>query len=229
MAQWPERALQVRRLGTVPYEDGVLRQAEFVKQRRDGAVPDQLLLLEHPHVITSGSGGDPAHILKTEQELERLGVQLLQSGRGGDVTYHGPGQLVGYPVLDLKPDRMDLHEYLRSLERVLIRALSDFGVHAREEPSLTGVWVSESKIGAIGIRVSSGWITSHGFALNVNTDLTYFDAIVPCGIGDREVTSLERLLGRPVPIEEVGDAVIRGMKSEFGYGTLDDSGRSISL
>ncbi|MGI9626674.1 MAG: lipoyl(octanoyl) transferase LipB, partial [Longimicrobiales bacterium] len=222
---WEERTLEVRDLGQVRYEAGLDLQAGLVRDRRAEAVSDVLLLLEHPHVITSGSGGDEGHILASDAELSRRGIEVISAGRGGDVTYHGPGQLVGYAILDLKPDRQDLHRHLRALEGVLISALDDFGIKAEREPSLTGVWVGGSKVGAIGIRVSSGWISSHGFALNVTTDLSYFDTIVPCGIQDRSVTSLAQLLTAQPSMAEVKTAVTRAFVSEFGYlGTEEGSG-----
>lgn len=197
------RILEVRRLGRTPYAEALELQAELVEERRRGGIPDQLLLLEHPHVITMGSTSDADHVLADEETRRRLGVELFETGRGGDVTYHGPGQLVGYPILDLKPDRKDLHRYLRDLEDVLIRTLASFAVEASRTEGLTGVWAGGAKVAAIGVRVSSGWITSHGFALNVRTDLAYFDTIVPCGIADRDVTSLSRLVGHDVEPDQV--------------------------
>ena len=213
-------------MGLVPYGDAVALQESLVPRRRAGEVPDLLLLLEHPHVITSGSGSDPAHILQTPEQLAGMGVEVFDSGRGGDVTYHGPGQLVGYPILDLKPDRKDLHGYLRRLESVLIHALGEFGIGATRIPGLTGVWVDGAKVGAIGVRVSSGWITSHGFALNVDPDLGYFDTIVPCGIPDRAVTSIRRVVGRPVSMSEAQGAVVRAMVREMGYGAVEGASNS---
>jgi len=209
------RPLDVRRLGTVPYADGLALQESLVRRRREGSIPDTLLLLEHPHVITLGTGSDPAHVLADAEERARLGIEVFETGRGGDVTYHGPGQLVGYPILDLKPDRQDLHRYLRDLEEVLIVAAGAMGVRASREPGLTGVWTATGKLAAIGVRVSSGWITSHGFALNVRTDLRYFASIVPCGIRDRNVTSLEREIGRDTTLEEAQDAVIEAFSGVF--------------
>jgi len=194
--------LEARQLGVVPYDRAVEMQAELVERRRAGTIPDQLLLLEHPHVITLGGGSDADHVVADEATRRRLGIQLVEAGRGGDVTYHGPGQLVGYPILDLKPDRRDAHRYLRDLEEILIRALRAFDLEGRREEGLTGVWVGEQKIAAVGVRISSRWITSHGFALNVATDLSYFDTIVPCGLRDREVTSISKCLGRPVDVSE---------------------------
>ncbi|MGH7477279.1 MAG: lipoyl(octanoyl) transferase LipB [Longimicrobiales bacterium] len=202
-ARRPARELCVRELGVVPYVDGLALQAELIGRRRRGEIPDTLLLLEHPHVITLGTSARVEHVLLPEDERRLLGIELFQTGRGGDVTYHGPGQLVGYPILDLKPDRCDLHRYVRDIEAVLIRTLAGFGIGAEQHAGLTGVWVGERKIAAIGVRVSSGWITSHGFALNVSTDLRYFEAIVPCGIREHGVTSLGRELGRAVAVEEL--------------------------
>ncbi len=225
---WTDRTLAVRYPGLTGYEQGLALQSRLVKRRRQGRIPDTLLLLEHPHVITLGSSGRREHILLSPEELAARNVGLHKAGRGGDVTYHGPGQLVGYPVFDLKPDRKDLHAYLRSLERVLVRALGALGLEARRGRARTGVWVGESKVAAIGVRVSSGWISSHGFALNANTDLAYFDAIVPCGIRNDPVTSLSRLLKRKVTPEEVAPAVVAAMGEHFGYGAVNDSGRGNS-
>jgi lipoyl(octanoyl) transferase len=190
------RALSVRRAGSVPYAAALALQAELVQQRRAGDMPDQLLLLEHPHVITLGTSSSMQHVLLGEAERTLLGIEMFETGRGGDVTYHGPGQLVGYPIMDLKPDRCDLHRYVRDLEEVLIRALAHFDIAGGRKEGLTGVWVADEKIAAIGVRVSSGWITSHGFALNVSSNLEFFNAIVPCGITQFGVTSIARQLER---------------------------------
>ncbi|HYW07657.1 MAG TPA: lipoyl(octanoyl) transferase LipB, partial [Longimicrobium sp.] len=178
--------------------------------------PDTLLLLEHPHVITRGSGSHDENVLVSAEERAERGIELFESGRGGDVTYHGPGQLVGYPILDLKPDRCDLHRYLRDLEETLIGVLADFRLSAGRKDGLTGVWVDDRKLAAIGVRVSSGWITSHGFALNVSTDLAFFGTIVPCGIRDHGVGSIAGELGRAVGMAEVEDATVRSMERVFG-------------
>ena len=215
------RTLEVRRLGRVPYADGLALQEELVVRRRAGEIPDTLLLLEHPHVITLGSSSDESHILLDAGERRLMGIELFETGRGGDVTYHGPGQLVGYPILDLKPDRKDLHRYIRDLEEVLIRMLATYGIEAGREEGLTGVWVDGQKVAAIGVRVSSGWITSHGFALNVSTDLSFFGSIVPCGIRDHGVTSMQRLLGRSAEMAEVEGRVAEAMAGVFGR-TLGD-------
>ena len=215
-----ERNLEVRRLGTVSYGDALALQAELVAKRRAGEIPDTLLLLEHPHVITLGSGSHDENVLVSAEERAARGIELFETGRGGDVTYHGPGQLVGYPILDLKPDRQDLHRYLRDLEEALILTLAEFGLEAGRKEGLTGVWVDGRKLAAIGVRVSSGWITSHGFALNVSTDLSFFGTIVPCGIRDHGVGSISAELSRPVPMAEAEAAFVRGFERVFGAVAL---------
>jgi lipoyl(octanoyl) transferase len=208
--------LEVRRLGLMPYAEALALQRELVEERRAGRVGDLLLLVEHPHVLTLGVRGDGgrSNILASVEALAERSVDVHETGRGGDITYHGPGQLVGYPIIDLKPDRCDVHRYVRDLEEVLIRVAADYGVLAGRVPGLTGVWVGDSKLAAIGVRISR-WITSHGFALNVTTDLDYFKMIVPCGIPDRGVTSLAALLGRPVPRDEVEERVVRHFGDVF--------------
>ena len=208
--------IEVRRLGTIGYQAALDLQAQLVEQRKQGLIPDQLLLLEHPPVITLGvrTRSDRSHVLESEAALAARGVGLFETGRGGDVTYHGPGQLVGYPIVDLKPDRCDVHRYVRDLEEVLIRAVDAFGVRAGRIEGLTGIWVGDQKLAAIGVRISR-WVTSHGFALNVNTDLSHFGLIVPCGITDKGVTSLERLLGHALPMDEVAETVARQFAALF--------------
>jgi lipoyl(octanoyl) transferase len=200
------RDLAVRRLGTVAYADGLALQQTLVEERRADRIPDTLLLLEHPHVLTLGVKRDAAraHVVTPAAELTALGVDVVEAGRGGDVTYHGPGQLVAYPILDLRPDRCDVHRYVRDLEEVMIRVSADYGLTAGRIAGLSGTWIGDAKIGAVGIRISR-WITSHGIAFNVTTDLSYFDLIVPCGIADKAVTSLARELGYAVPMPEVED------------------------
>ena len=201
----------------IPYGEALELQAELVRQRRAGEIVDTLLLLEHPHVITLGSGSDPDHVLLSKAELDARGISVFETGRGGDVTYHGPGQLVGYAILDLKPDRKDVHAYLRDLESVLIALAASYGVEAERRAGLTGVWAPGGKLAAIGVRVSSGWITSHGLALNVATDLSFFQTIVPCGIPDRDVTSLSRELDRPVGLREASTTLVECFADVFGY------------
>lgn len=213
--------IDVRRLGLVDYAGALELQRTLVEQRRDGEIGDTLLLLEHSPVITLGARSRHAttNIVASPEALAAAGVTVHDTGRGGDVTYHGPGQLVGYPILDLRPDRQDVHRYVRDLEEVLIRAIARFGVQGLRVPGLSGVWVGpggrEEKVAAIGVRISR-WITSHGFALNVTTDLRHFEFIVPCGIADRGVTSLEHLTGGPVPMADVQDAIADGMQRVFG-------------
>ncbi len=191
------RRIEVRRLGLVPYADALALQKSLVEERRAGRIDDCLLLVEHPPVLTLGVrvDGGRSHILASPDELTRRGIEVYEAGRGGDVTFHGIGQIVGYPILDLSPDRCDLHRYVRDLEEVLIRVAADHGVEAARIKGLAGVWVGQEKLAAIGVRIAR-WITSHGFALNVSTDLRFFDLIVPCGIAGRGVTSLARLCSR---------------------------------
>jgi lipoyl(octanoyl) transferase len=210
-----ERELAVRRLGTVTYGDALALQQSLVEERRANRIPDTLLLLEHSHVVTIGvRKGGAANIVATPARLAELGVELFETGRGGDVTYHGPGQLVAYPILDLRPERQDVHRYVRDLEEVMIRVCADFRVDAARVPTLTGAWVGAEKIGAIGVRISR-WITSHGVAFNVTTDMEYFKLIVPCGISDRGVTSLSKITGVAHPMTDVQDIFIRHFMDVF--------------
>jgi lipoyl(octanoyl) transferase len=195
--------LEVRRLGLVPYADGLELQRALVDDRKANRIPDTLLLLQHPHVVTVGVKKDGrSHIIATPEQLAARGVEVFETGRGGDVTYHGPGQIVGYPVIDLNPDRRDVHKYVRDLEEVMMRVCADYGVVAGRSKGFSGAWVGDAKIGAIGVRISR-WVTSHGFAFNVTTDVDFFNLIVPCGISDRGVTSLSKEIGRPAEIAEV--------------------------
>jgi lipoyl(octanoyl) transferase len=175
-----------------------------VAERQAGEVPDHLLLLEHDPVFTLGRNARHENVLLPAEELRARGFEVFETGRGGDVTYHGPGQVVAYPILDLSPDRRDVRRYVRDLEEVMIRACAGYGIEGARVAGLTGAWVGSDKIGAIGVRIAR-WVTSHGFAFNVATDLSAFDLIVPCGIRGHGVTSLERLLGRTVPLDEVMD------------------------
>jgi lipoyl(octanoyl) transferase len=219
-----ERRLDVRRLGRVGYAEALAMQRALVEDRRAGRIDDTLLLLEHPHVLTLGVRGDGgrSHILATPEALAQRGIDVHETGRGGDITYHGPGQLVGYPILDLKPDRCDVHRYVRDLEEVLIRTAASYGIDAGRVDGLTGVWAGRDKLAAIGVRIAR-WVTSHGFALNVTTDLTCFDLIVPCGIPDRGVTSLARLLGRPVHPADVEERLTAHFCAVFGCRTAAPS------
>ena len=216
------RQLEVRRLGVVGYQDALARQRALVEERRVDHVPDLLLLLQHPPVITLGVKGDGgrSNIVAGASRLAELGIDISETGRGGDVTYHGPGQIVGYPILDLRPDRCDVHRYVRDVEEVMIRVCADYGVPARRLEGMTGTWIGDDKIGAIGVRISR-WITSHGFAFNVNTNLDHFNLIVPCGISNRGVTSLQRATGREISIGEVENAVARHFCDVFERETTN--------
>jgi lipoyl(octanoyl) transferase len=203
---------ETRYLGLTPYAEAHNLQQQLVERRKQGAIHDQFLLLEHPHVITLGRAANRANVLVDDATRARFGVELFETGRGGDVTYHGPGQLVGYPIIKLAPGRQDIRRYVRDIQEVLIRAARDFGVEAEPRGGdFVGVWVGEEKLAAIGVRISR-WVTMHGFAFNVTTDLNYFQLIVPCGIRGHGVTSLQKLLGRPVEMSEV----IGSVKRHFG-------------
>jgi lipoyl(octanoyl) transferase len=213
----------------VAYDEALELQRTLVEERKGGHIPDTLLLLEHPHVLTLGvrQGGGQANILATPEQLDDLGVTVFEAGRGGDVTYHGPGQIVGYPIVDLKPDRQDVHRYVRDVEAVMIRTCADFGVTARRLEGFSGAWVEHpsrglEKIAAIGVRISR-WVTSHGFALNVNTDLEFFRLIVPCGITDRGVTSLQVQTGAPVTVSDVEASIIKRFAEVFAGEVVNQS------
>jgi lipoyl(octanoyl) transferase len=214
------RHCEVQFLGRVPYGEALMLQERLVEERAAGRIGDRLLLLEHPHVITLGRNSHAEHVLLDAGQLAERGVELFECGRGGDVTYHGPGQLVAYPVVDLKPDRCDLHRYVRDLEQVMLRLLATYGLQGQRIAGKTGVWVAregrpEAKVGAIGVRVSR-WVTSHGIALNISTDLRYFDLIVPCGLSGSAVTSLAQLLPRAPRLGEVGRRFAQEFGSVFG-------------
>jgi lipoyl(octanoyl) transferase len=196
------RNCQVRELGQIAYGAALELQQQLVAQRKRGLIPDQLLLLEHAHVITMGRNGHKENVLADERILSRAGIAFYPTDRGGDVTYHGPGQLVGYPILDLRDWKRDVGAYVRGVEQAIIETLADYGIEADRIPKLTGVWVGERKIAAIGVHISQ-WVTSHGFALNVATDLSYFHYIVPCGL-TKPVTSMAEL-GVRAGLEEVSE------------------------
>ena len=231
-----ERRLVVRRLGLTPYPEALALQRALVEERKADRIEDTLLLVEHPAVLTLGVRGDGgrSHILASAEVLEAAGIAVYETGRGGDITYHGPGQLVGYPIISLKPDRCDVHKYVRDLEEVLIRTAADFGIAAGRIEGLTGVWVpSETtdgaeKLAAIGVRISR-WVTSHGFALNVTTDLDQFKLIVPCGIDDRGVTSMTRLLGSSPGLTPVAASVTRHFATVFGRTAVSEDRASAEL
>jgi lipoyl(octanoyl) transferase len=212
------QGLQVE-LGLIGYAEAYALQRRIVAARKAEAIEDVVLLCEHPHVITQGRNGKREHLLVSEHLLRQKGVEFYQSSRGGDITYHGPGQVVGYPILNLSAIRRDVVWYVRMLEETMIRATAEFGVAAKRVAGKTGIWVdqgnTEEKLGAIGVHISR-WVTSHGFAYNVSTDLRFFDLIVPCGIADRKATSLEKLLGRAVDESELAPRFAKHLGELFG-------------
>ena len=214
----PKRTLQVRRLGRMEYGAAYRIQKEIEAARKGGAGADTLLLVEHPHVLTLGRRADSSAVIAAPEDLEARGVALFETNRGGKATYHGLGQLVGYPIIKLSPDREDVHRYVRELEEALIRALADFGVEGFRIKGLTGVHTARGKVAAIGVHISR-WVTTHGFALNVNTDLGFFDLIIACE--GEPVTSMHELLGRELSLREVEDRVIERFAEVFEM-TLED-------
>ena len=200
-----KKELEVRRLGRVDYEAALALQKEIERAVQSGQQPDTLLLLEHPHTLTIGRRGDNSAILLPAASLAERGVTVFETNRGGKLTYHGLGQIVGYPIINLSPDREDVHRFVRDLEEVLIRTMADFEIAAFRIPGLTGVHTDSGKVAAIGVHIAR-WVTTHGFALNVNTDLSYFDLIIACE--GEQVTSMEKLLGRKVALSEVENRII---------------------
>jgi lipoyl(octanoyl) transferase len=189
-------------LGPSEYESSLSIQNVIVERRKKRQLPDCLIFVEYSPIITLGKSGSINHLLITEEELRKKGIEFYWTNRGGDITYHGPGQLIAYPILDLKDHNRDVGRYLRDLESVIIATLSDFGISGHSNPRATGVWVGEEKLAAIGVRTSQ-WVTSHGLALNVSTDLAYFDLIIPCGLNSTRVTSMSKILGKEIDISEV--------------------------
>jgi lipoyl(octanoyl) transferase len=210
-----KRPLLVRHLGRVPYAEGLQIQEQLVAERQAGRIVDVLLLLEHEPVFTMGRNARAENVLLSSEALRSRGFEIFETGRGGDVTYHGPGQVVGYPILELPTDRRDVHRYVRDLEEVMIRACAEYGITAGRIAGKTGTWVGTDKVGAIGVRIAR-WVTSHGFALNVSNDLEPFALIVPCGIREHGVTSLARLLGREVAVGEAAGRLAAHVASVFG-------------
>ena len=195
-------------LDTVPYEEAFDLQKRLVEMRSQGAINDTLILLEHPPVFTVTRKATLKNVLASPDELKEKGISLCQTNRGGDITYHGPGQLVGYPIMNLKDYGKDLHKYIRAIEEMIIKVLMDYGISAQRDKAHPGVWVGNEKIAAIGIAVKSSWTTMHGFAFNINPDLNHYSLIVPCGITDKGVTSLSKLLVKPISRQEVSDRLI---------------------
>lgn len=209
-------------LGLTPYDESLTLQRQLATLRSENHLGDALLFVEHPPVITLGRAGQKAHLRVPESSLPALGIEFFEVERGGDITYHGPGQIVGYPILNLAEHGCDLHRYLRQLERVLITTISGFGIAAGRSLGRTGVWVGDSKIASLGIHVSR-WVTRHGFALNVNMDLTPFKLIVPCGIQGVKTTSMTQELSRSISVREVMAALIECFEVEFGVALLPTS------
>ena len=215
-----ERKLLVQRLGLIDYQSGLALQKEIEQNVKLGAQPDTLLLLEHPHTLTIGRRGDNSAVLLDDEGLKKKNVTVFETNRGGKVTYHGLGQLVGYPIVKLSPDREDVHRYMRDLEEVLIRTLADFGIEAFRIDGLTGVHTARGKIAAIGVHIAR-WVTTHGFALNVNTDLSYFNLIIACE--GEPVTSMEELLGSETQLSEVEDRIVENFSEVFAMRDEMDS------
>lgn len=207
-----KRQLEVRRLGRIGYADALVLQKELERSVIENRTDDYLLLLEHPHTFTIGRRSKEAGVLATAQVLKNLGIEVFESDRGGKVTYHGLGQLVGYPIISLSPDREDVHKYVRDLEEVLIRTLADFDIDAFRIEGLTGVHTIEGKVAAIGVHLKR-WVTTHGFALNVNTDLSYYNWIIACE--GEPVTSMDKLVGRELDLAEVEDQIIENFETVF--------------
>ena len=203
-------------LGQIDYQEAWDLQRSFFEKRLNGEIPDTLLLLEHPHTYTLGKTTDKSNLVGDDEYLSEKGIKVYDIDRGGDITYHGPGQIVGYAIFDLKKWKQDTHLYLRALEEVIIRTCSNYGLTTSRDEEHTGVWIDDRKICAIGIKVSR-WITMHGFAFNVNTDLKLFDGIIPCGINDKEVTSLKHELDGTFDIQSVKEVIVKNVKEIFEY------------
>jgi lipoyl(octanoyl) transferase len=215
------KAILIDILGVSEFEEVWRLQALFHELRIDGKIDDVLIFAEHSHVYTIGKAGDEGDLKVNKSFLSQVGAKIFKIDRGGKITYHGPGQIVCYPIFKLDEIGLDIHSYLRSLEEVIIWALKDYGIEAHRRDGLTGVWVGEQKIASIGIKVSH-WVTMHGFALNVNTDLRYFDFIFPCGLKDVEMTSMKKILGFDVCLEEVKKKLIAGFEDVFGIEFWDE-------
>ncbi|MGE5431278.1 MAG: lipoyl(octanoyl) transferase LipB [Syntrophomonadaceae bacterium] len=222
------RELDYYDLGLMDYERAWELQRRTFDLRRNNDIPDTLYLLEHPHTYTLGKVADRKNLISPENVLKEKGISVYDIDRGGDITYHGPGQIVGYPILDLAQWKQDTHLYLRSIEEVIILTCRDYGLEAGRIEKLTGVWIEDRKIAAIGIKVSR-WITMHGFAFNINTDLSLFNGIIPCGITDKSVTSLSKELGREVDMTEVKERIVNNFKNIFNYDSVKTNRENYQL
>jgi len=203
-------------LGLIDYKEAWDLQKETLELRAKNKIPDIIYLLEHPNTYTLGKIADHNNLVGSEEYLSMNKISVYDIDRGGDITYHGPGQIVGYPIINLTSWKQDTHKYLRALEETIIRTCAEYGITAGREPKYTGVWVEDRKIAAIGIKVSR-WITMHGFAFNVNTDLSFFSGIIPCGIFDKDVTSIKREIKKEIPIDEVKSKIVKNFAGIFGY------------
>jgi lipoyl(octanoyl) transferase len=217
---WGVRRCELRNLHLITYENAMALQEKLVEMRQRDAIPDQLLLLEHPPVITLGRGGDAANLLASSEALRREHVRFFETTRGGDITYHGPGQLVGYPIVHLGEGRRDIRRYVTAIEEVLIRTVAEYGIEAARVEGRRGIWVGDEKIAAIGVRIAR-WVTSHGFALNVNTNLEHFRLITPCGLHGTGVTSIAKKIGRDVPLDDVRKIVAAKFAEVFERELVD--------
>ncbi|MDP3149100.1 MAG: lipoyl(octanoyl) transferase LipB [Ignavibacteria bacterium] len=214
------RLLTYCNLNFIGYEEAWEFQHELLQLRKEKKITDVFLLLEHPHTYTLGKTADKKNLVGSKEYLEENKISVFEIDRGGDITYHGPGQIVGYPIINLNEWHNDTHKYLRALEEVIILTCKEYGLETGRNPKYTGVWIENRKIAAIGIKISN-WISMHGFAFNINTDLQLFNGIIPCGITDKEVTSLEKELGKEVSIEEVKEKLLKHFIEVFQYGTIE--------
>ena len=210
-----EMSIRIHEYGDMTYPEALAALETLVAKRSNHRIPDSLMLLQHPPTYTFGLRARPEHLLVPETELKKRNINVFQVDRGGDITFHGPGQLVGYPVLDLKARQLDIRQYVHRLEQFIIRALADFGVSAHRVEGFPGVWVDHRKIAAIGVKINAAGISSHGFAINVNTDLRYFEAIIPCGLRDVQVASLAQFTGYRVDMDRVKQSVTEAFLQEF--------------
>lgn len=220
--QYTFKKLNYIDLGKIDYHDAWMLQKKYFEKRRNNFVQDTLFLLEHPHTFTLGKIADKNNLIWSKEELNEKHVKVFEIDRGGDITYHGPGQIVGYPILDLNLWKRDTHEYLRALEDVIIKVCLEYGIKTQRKKQYTGVWIEDRKICAIGIKISR-WITMHGFAFNVNTDLSMFDGIVPCGIKDKEVTSLKKEMNKEFDLNEVKQRIVNNFVNVFSYSQFEQT------
>ena len=214
-----KKEARILELDMIPYEDALDLQKRLVEMRSQNTINDTLILLEHPPVFTITRKNTLKNILSSPDELKEKGISICKTNRGGDITYHGPGQLVGYPIMDIKKHGKDLHKYIRTIEEMIIKLLMDYGISAHRSKINPGVWVGEEKIAAIGIAVKSSWITMHGFSFNINPDLNHYSLIVPCGISDKGVTSLSKVLRKSVSQKEVRQKLIQHYGEVFNLRT----------